>query len=84
MSGLNSLESKVDKLDVDKLKHIPIDLKTISNVVHKEGFKKLKYYTDKQSLDKKVVDVENKMRDVSGLVTNTAFNTKKDKIEKKT
>ena len=29
LNGLNSLKSKVDKLDVDKQKAVPVDLKKI-------------------------------------------------------
>ena len=38
-SSLNSLKSQVDKLDVDKLKHLPTNLKKLSDVVDKEVVK---------------------------------------------
>ena len=31
-SNLSNLKSKVDKLDVDKLAHVPVDLKSESHV----------------------------------------------------
>ena len=45
--------------------------------------KKSKDNLDNQSLNKKTKDVENKIPDVSGLVTNTAFNTKVAELGKK-
>ena len=38
--GLNSLKSKVDKLDVDKLQTVATDLRKISDAVDKEVVKK--------------------------------------------
>ena len=35
LSGLSSLESKADKLDVDKLTPAPVDLSKLSHVVKK-------------------------------------------------
>ena len=37
---LNSLKSKVDKLDADKQKAVPVDLKKLSNTVENEVVKK--------------------------------------------
>ena len=37
---LSSLKSKVDKLDVDKLVPVPIDLSKVSNVVKDDVVKK--------------------------------------------
>ena len=42
-SGLNKLKTKVDDLDVDKLKTIPVDLKRSSDVVTKQVVKNTKY-----------------------------------------
>ena len=39
-TGLNNLKPKVDALDVDKLKVVPMDLKRLSDVVSKEVVKK--------------------------------------------
>ena len=35
------MESKVDKLDVDKLVHVPVDLYKLSDVVKSDGVKKM-------------------------------------------
>ena len=42
-SGLDSLKSKVDHLDGDKLKTVPVDLKKLSDVVDKDVVKTAKY-----------------------------------------
>ena len=42
-STLNSFKYKADRLDVDKLKPVPVDLKKLSEVVEKEVVKKTKY-----------------------------------------
>ena len=42
LSGLDSLKSKVEDLDVGKLKTVPIDLKELSDIVDKKVLKKLK------------------------------------------
>ena len=43
----------------------------------------MKYNGDKQGLDKKIEDVENKIPYVSKLVTNTAFHAKIEEVENK-
>ena len=40
---LSSLKSKVDQLDFDKLKAVPVDFKKSSYVVEKEAVKKIIY-----------------------------------------
>ena len=40
LSGLHSLKIKVDKLDVNKLKLVPLDLKKLSDVVDNNVVKK--------------------------------------------
>ena len=46
-SDLAKLKSNVDNLDIEKLKHVPIDFKKLSNVVDKYGLKKSKYKSNK-------------------------------------
>ena len=46
-SGLNSLKRKIDNLDVNKLKTVRIDLKTLSDIADKNVLKKSKYNADK-------------------------------------
>ena len=42
-SNLASLKTEVDKLDIDKLTSVPIDLATLSNVVKDDVVKKTEY-----------------------------------------
>ena len=42
-SGLNSLKSKVDDLDVRKLKTVPVDLKKLSDIIDNDVVKKTVY-----------------------------------------
>ena len=42
-SSLSSLKTEVDKLDIAKLKPIPVDLSRLSDVVKIDVFKKTKY-----------------------------------------
>ena len=39
-TNLSNLKSKVDKLDVDKLIHVPVDLSQLSDVVENDVIKK--------------------------------------------
>ena len=82
-SGLDCLKSKVDDLDVRKLKTVVIDLTKLSDIVEKIVLKKSKHKADKQDLDKQIEDVENKTPNFNWLVTNTAFNTKIREVETK-
>ena len=78
---LAAFKTKVDKIDVDKLKTVPDDLAKLSNVVKNEVVKKTgfsadnyvartKFSTDTNSLDNKIDKVDKKIADVSGLATN--------------
>ena len=73
-SDLASLKAEVDKIDVDKLKTVPVDLSKLSNVVKNEVVKKTVY-------DKLVIKVNN--IDTSELVLKTKYDTDKSDIEKK-
>ena len=42
-SGLNNLKTRVDDLDVNMLKTVPLDLKKIGNVVNKKVVKNTKF-----------------------------------------
>ena len=73
-TNLANLKSEVDKLDVDKLTTVPLDLSKLSNVVKNDVVKKTVY-------DKLVAKVNNV--DTSGLVKKTDYNTKITEIEDK-
>ena len=49
-----NLKSDVDKLDIDKLKTVPVDLSILSNVVKNDVVKKDAYEAGKKGLDKKI------------------------------
>ena len=73
-SNLASLKTKVDKLDIDKLTHVPNDLAKLSNVVKNDVVKKIEY-------DKLVEKVGN--IDTTGFVLKTTYDTDKSDLEKK-
>ena len=97
-TNLANLENEVDKLDIDKLVHVPIDLSKLSNVVKndvvkKDAFDKLVAKVDnidtsgfvlrtKYNADKS--ELENKIHDISGLVKKTDYNAKITDLATKT
>ena len=50
-TSLNNLKTKVDDLDVSKLKTVPVDLKKLSNVVDNEVVKNTKFNTLKTKVN---------------------------------
>ena len=73
-TNLAKLKTKVDKLDTDKLKAVPVDLCKLSDVVKNEVVKKAAY-------DKLVAKVNN--IDTSGFILKTKYNADKLELEKK-
>ena len=63
-----SLKAEVDKINVDKLKTVPVDLSKLSNAVNNDVVKKTVY-------NKLVARVNN--IDTSGFVLKTKYNTHK-------
>ena len=77
-TNLANLKTEVDKLDIDKLVPVPVDLSKLSDVVKNDVVKKTVY-------DKLVAKVNN--IDTSDFVLKTTYNTDKTKfsiLEKKT
>ena len=74
LASLNSLKTEVDKLDIDKLTPVPIDLGKLSNVVKSDVVKKTEY-------DKLVTKVDN--FDTAGFVLKTTYDTDKSDLEKR-
>ena len=72
-TNLANLKTEVDKLDIDKLAPVPVDLSKLTDVV-KNDVKKTVY-------DKLVVKVDN--IDTSDFVFKTKYNTDKTELEKK-
>ena len=92
--NLASLQSDVDRLDIDKLVPIPLDLSKLTNVVKNDVVKKTEYnklvtnFVKKDKYEKygsdfedKISKVDKKIPDVSGLVKKTDTNTKVTEIE---
>ena len=69
---LEQLESKVDKLDVDKLVSVPVDLSKLSDVVKNDVVKK-------DVCNAMIKDTEDKIPDITNLAFNTTFNAKVNK-----
>ena len=96
-TNLASLKTEVDKLDIDKLVPVPVDLSKLSDVVKNDVVKKTVY--DKSaakvnSIDTSVFvlktkyetgasEMENKIADTSDLVKKTDYNAKITEIEGK-
>ena len=73
-SNLASLKSEVEKIDVEKLKTVPVDLSKLSNVVKNEVVKKIMY----DNLVTKVNNIE-----TTGCLLKTKYDTDKSDLEKK-
>ena len=67
------MKSIVDKLDVDKLAIVPVDLSKLSDVAKNDVVKKDVY-------NAKVKDIEYKIPDITNLATSTTLNAKKKKL----
>ena len=73
-TNLANLKTEVDKLDIDKLAPVPVDLSKLSDVVKNDVVKKTVY-------DKLVAKVNN--IDTSDFVLKTKYQTDKTELEKK-
>ena len=73
-TNLASLKTEVDKLDIDKLAPVPVDLSELSDVVNNDAVKKAVYH-------KLVAKVNN--IDTSDFVLKTKYQTDKTELEKK-
>ena len=71
--NLANLKTEVDKLDIDKLAPVPVDLSKLSDVVKNDVVKKTVY-------DQLVAKVNN--IDTSDFVLETKYNTDKTELEK--
>ena len=95
-TNLANLKTKIDKLDIDKLVPVPVDLTKLSEVVKNDVIKKIDYNTKITKIENKIPDlsnlatktaltaVENKMPDPSGLIKKTDYNAKITDLEHKT
>ena len=71
--NLANLKTEVDKLDIDNLVPVPVDLSKLSDVVKNDVVKKTDY-------NAKIAEMENKIPDISNLATKTALNTIENEI----
>ena len=72
-ANLANLKTGVDKLDIDKLVPVPVDLSKLSDVLKNYVIKKTDY-------NARITEIENKIPDVSNLATKTELNTVENKI----
>ena len=96
-TNLVNLKAEVDKLDIDKLVPVPVDLSKLSDVVKDDVVKKTEYdelvtkvnnidtsrFVLKTKDDTYKTELENKIPDNSGLVKKTDHNNKITEIEGK-
>ena len=80
-SNLASLKTKVDKLDIDKLKPVPNDLATLSNAVKNNVVKKTEY--DKLVNKVNGIDTTNFVLKAKYEKVGSDFEDKINKVEKK-
>ena len=78
-TNLVDLKTKVDKLDIDKLRPVRTDLSKLSNVVKNDVVKK----TDYDKLVPKVNAIPLNNIDTSGFVLKTKYDTDKSELENK-
>ena len=93
-TNLANLKTEVDKLDIDKLAPVPVDLCKLSDVVKNDVVKKTVYdklvanvnnidtsnFVLKTKYNTDKTELENKIPDISNLATKTALTTVKNKI----
>ena len=73
-TNLSNLKSKADKLDVDKLVPVPVDLNKLSNVVKNGLLKKGVYNT-------KIKYIKDKIPDITNLATKTILSIKINEVK---
>ena len=68
------MKSKVDKLDVDKLVHVPFDLSKLSDAVKNDVVKKDIY-------NAKIKNIEDEVPHITNLATTAALNAKINEVK---
>ena len=94
-TNLAALKTEVDKIDVDKLKTVPVDLAKLNNVVNNDVVKKTDYNTKVTSIESQIAvltknTVDNladitklKAVDTSNFVSKTKFTADTNTLENK-
>ena len=72
-ANLNNLKNKVDKLDVDKLAPVPVDLSKLIDEVKDDVVKKDVYYA-------KIKRIQDKISDIANLATKASLNAKVNEV----
>ena len=75
LTGWNSLKDKVDKLDVDKLVTVSVDLSKLYDVVKS-------YVVKKDVYNVQIKNIEDKIPGIANLATNTTLNAKINEVKK--
>ena len=73
-ANLNNLKNKVDKLDVDKLAPVPVDLSKLIDEVKDDVVKKDVYYA-------KIKRIQDKISDIANLATKASLNAKVNEVK---
>ena len=73
-TNLSDLKSKIDKLGVDKLVPVPVDLSILSDAVKNDVVKKSVY-------NAKIKNIEDKIPDITNLATTASLNAKINEIK---
>ena len=55
-NNLSNLKNKADKLDIDKLAPVPVDLSKVSNVVNNDAVKKTEYNAKIKNIEDEIPD----------------------------
>ena len=75
-TSLHSLNSKIDKIEVDKLVPFSVDLSKLNDVLKNDVVKKDVYYA-------RMKDSENRKINITDLATNTTLNAKINEVKNK-
>ena len=71
---MSQIKTKVDKLDIDELVTVPLDLSKLSNLVKNEVVKKTEYNAN-------IKNIQDKIPDISNLATKINLNTKINEVK---
>ena len=74
-TNLSNLESKEDKLDVDRLLPAPVDLSKLSDIAKNHVVKKDVY-------NAKIKNIEDKIPDITNLATKTTLNARINEVKR--
>ena len=78
-TSLSNSKTKIDDLDGNKLKNVPVELKKLSDAVDNEVVKITKF----NILKTKVNNLEKKIPDATTLIHISQYNTDKQNLEEK-